>query len=541
MPSIVAKIVGDASHFNKTVAGLKGRFRGLSRFLNSTLAPLVGLGAGALSFNKVISDTSKYQTWRAQLETATGSVEGASEALKKLEAFATKTPFAVDEIVETFVRLKNLGLDPSEEALRSYGNTAAAQGKTMIQFAEAIADAVTFEFERLKEFGIKARQSTDSVSFTFRGATKAVSKDAAAIEAYLRQIGDVEFAGAMDRQSNTLRASFSNLAAAVSSLAAKFGEESGLASAISSATKSLTEFINVSGNLTQRPVGELLGEAIELKGFLSEDSSNKRGAAGRAKSRKRLGEIETELKKLAERGELGEAIEDELSRYREEIKESRRLIEKAEADPELTKERLGTRRGSRKNPNFIDVSKETKSVTNLLLKIDALIALRDELLSPAGSGKSSKDPSSTESIVAAVNESVVAEETKLGHIVSQNKELMTQLGIRRQMNELAGYSPTFEDLANGVGGGGSQRLAERIREEEERYRRQIASRGFDDRGNAFGAPEEVVQRTLKNISDLKTELTNRTGKNLDPKKNEFQDALENAKTLQDIKTALEKI
>ncbi|EMN7845678.1 hypothetical protein WAY68_004703 [Salmonella enterica subsp. enterica serovar Dublin] len=97
-----------------------------------------------------------------------------------------------------------LGLTPSEEALRSYGNTASAMGKDLNQMIEAVADASTFEFERLKEFGIKARQNQSDIEFTFQGTTTVVKKNAADIEQYLLNIGNVNFAGAMADQANTL-------------------------------------------------------------------------------------------------------------------------------------------------------------------------------------------------------------------------------------------------------------------------------------------------------------------------------------------------
>ena len=69
-------------------------------------------------------------------------------------------------------------------------------GKNLMQFVEAIADAATGEFERLKEFGIKARTQGEQVSFTFQGVTTTVGKNAAEIENYLRQIGMSSLPGA---------------------------------------------------------------------------------------------------------------------------------------------------------------------------------------------------------------------------------------------------------------------------------------------------------------------------------------------------------
>lgn len=140
----------------------------------------------------------------ASLKTLTGSTQGARQALSILQDFARDTPYGLEQAVEGFRKLVALGLTPSEEALRSYGNTAAAMGKDLNQMIEAIADASTFEFERLKEFGIKAKQNKNDVEFTFQGTTTVVKKSAADIEQYLLNIGNVNFAGAMADQANTL-------------------------------------------------------------------------------------------------------------------------------------------------------------------------------------------------------------------------------------------------------------------------------------------------------------------------------------------------
>lgn len=140
----------------------------------------------------------------ASLKTLTGSTQGAKQALSILQDFARDTPYGLEQAVEGFRKLVALGLTPSEEALRSYGNTAAAMGKDLNQMIEAVADASTFEFERLKEFGIKAKQNKNDVEFTFQGTTTVVKKSAADIEQYLLNIGNVNFAGAMADQANTL-------------------------------------------------------------------------------------------------------------------------------------------------------------------------------------------------------------------------------------------------------------------------------------------------------------------------------------------------
>lgn len=191
------------------VKATSDRLDNLSKSAKVTGAAVVGLAsivaATAYKAAQALVDSQRQlDKMSASLKTLTGSTQGARQALSILQDFARDTPYGLEQAVEGFRKLVALGLTPSEEALRSYGNTAAAMGKDLNQMIEAVADASTFEFERLKEFGIKAKQNKNDVEFTFQGTTTVVKKSAADIEQYLLNIGNVNFAGAMADQANTL-------------------------------------------------------------------------------------------------------------------------------------------------------------------------------------------------------------------------------------------------------------------------------------------------------------------------------------------------
>jgi len=183
----------------------------LGTSIKSMLGPLLAMIGPLLAMKKAFSSTVELQDFQAQLKTATGTVDNAAIAFDALEGFASETPYALEQSLEAFIKLTNLGLTPSEEALQSYGNTASAMGKDLTQLIEAVADATTGEFERLKEFGIKTKSEGDKVSFTFRGMTTTVGKNAAEIEGYLMALGQNEFAGAMADRMATAGGQVSNL------------------------------------------------------------------------------------------------------------------------------------------------------------------------------------------------------------------------------------------------------------------------------------------------------------------------------------------
>ena len=234
------------------------------RAINQAKKNLAGLQKSALTANKAIAGfgavigsavifkagsriaevSAKFETLGKTLETLTGSTAAADAAFNQIREFAATTPFQLDEVVQAFIRLKSLGLDPSEEALTSYGNTAAAMGKSIIQFVEAIADATTGEFERLKDFGIKAKTQGDKVTFAFRGISTEVDKTAESIESFLRGIGNETFGTAMADQADTAKVAFSNLDDAIDQLLVSVGESSGLNDALKDTAIWITNLIN---------------------------------------------------------------------------------------------------------------------------------------------------------------------------------------------------------------------------------------------------------------------------------------------------------
>lgn len=186
-----------------------GSFSRLKNSVFSLQGAFVGL-IGAMGTRTVFNTIASFEKMEASLRTVTGSAEGAANAMQLIQGFASETPFQITELTDAFIKLQALGLDPSEAALKSYGNTASAMGKSLNQMIEAVADASTGEFERLKEFGIKASSEGDRVKFTFQGVTTEVGKNSQEIQDYLLGIGDVQFAGAMEEQMNTLSGLVSN-------------------------------------------------------------------------------------------------------------------------------------------------------------------------------------------------------------------------------------------------------------------------------------------------------------------------------------------
>jgi hypothetical protein len=217
--SILAKLAvlltGDNSGLNKSLNQSQKQLSTFSQAATGVSKSLAGLVAG-ISFaavaKQMLDVTTQFQKFEAVLTNTLGSNSEAQEALDSIREFAAKTPFSVQELTGSFVKLANQGFKPTSDEMRKLGDLASSTGKGFDQLAEAIIDAQTGEFERLKEFGIRASKAGDQVKFTFKGVETQTKFTSASIQEYLLSLGDVEgVSGSMAAISQTLGGKISNL------------------------------------------------------------------------------------------------------------------------------------------------------------------------------------------------------------------------------------------------------------------------------------------------------------------------------------------
>lgn len=243
----------------KALKGFQGSVSSVSNFLKGALATI---GAAALG-KEIIGVTSDFQRFAAVLTNTLGSRSAAQIALRDIEEFAKRTPFAVEELTSSYVKLANQGFKPTTDELRKLGDLASSTGKGFDQLTEAIIDAQTGEFERLKEFGIRASKQGDQVKFTFKGVETQTKFTASAIREYILSLGDAEgVSGAMAAISATLGGQISNLGDSWTQLLKTVGD--GNSGALSGAIAALTEVINKARELVK--TNKQVKEALQIEG-----------------------------------------------------------------------------------------------------------------------------------------------------------------------------------------------------------------------------------------------------------------------------------
>lgn len=225
----------------------------------ASIGALVSLSVISQLGKEIVDVTAKFEKFGIVLRNSLGDVKG-DEALSMIADFAATTPFQLDEVTGAFIKMTNQGFVPTQKEMVKLGDLASSTGKGFDMLTEAILDAQTGEFERLKEFGIKASQSGDKVTFSFKEQETTVSKTNSAIRGYILSLGELNgIAGANAKISASLTGQISNLHDKIAAMYNEIGSSnSGVIYAAVGGASTLIE--------NYKLIGDVLGELVAVYG-----------------------------------------------------------------------------------------------------------------------------------------------------------------------------------------------------------------------------------------------------------------------------------
>lgn len=197
----------------KQLKAMGRAMEGLKASVFSLQGAIAGVGVGAVA-QGLVNTASSFENLELSLTTITGSSAKARDAMSWISEFTATTPYELEEVANAFKKLASYGLEPTKY-LKTLGDTAAAMGKSLNDAVEMFADATTGEFERLKEFGMRAKTEGDKVTFSWmqngQQMTKVVDKTGEALSNFLGDTFQQRFGGGMDLLSKGWAGMWSNL------------------------------------------------------------------------------------------------------------------------------------------------------------------------------------------------------------------------------------------------------------------------------------------------------------------------------------------
>jgi hypothetical protein len=231
---------------------------------------LIGLGAGAI-LKPIIDITKEFETLRTTLRFVTGSVEGGQRAFGLLRNLSKQTQFSTKELSDTFITLQNSGIEPTDELLRTFIDTASATANsldTLNDLTRLFAKGATGagigsqSLSQLASKGIPVFQILEKELGLTRSQLNKFADDAEGsaviLEALERGLANT-FGGASSQRAGDLAIVFKNLFENLKDVADLLGTDGGFSNSFKELLKSFGELLK-----TLEPVIIILGKLLNF-------------------------------------------------------------------------------------------------------------------------------------------------------------------------------------------------------------------------------------------------------------------------------------
>lgn len=255
------------------------RMESFAKTAGASIAGYFALNSLANQANAFIQTAGKFEQYATSLKVLSGSAKQADQAFAWVKEFTAKTPYTLDQTMEAFIRLNSYGIKATDGSLKTLGDTAAAMGKPLMSAVEAMADAMTGQNERLKEFGIRASKSGDTIAYSWMDSSgkakqQIVQNNAEIIKSTLEAIFNEKYAGMMDEQSKTWVGMVSNLEDSWTSFKDTLVRDTGALDFAKSSIESLSDTIkilneNIDSMGRAAEIGATMFAAYKVNGWIN--------------------------------------------------------------------------------------------------------------------------------------------------------------------------------------------------------------------------------------------------------------------------------
>lgn len=241
--SVVIRITGDDSSFQKTLHGVKSSLSGIGKIAGTAFKGVAaGVGVISTALSAAGLATVKYTSSIEQLQTSfevmTGSADKAAQVIDRISQLGAETPFEMTDLAETTQLLMNYGFaaDDAINRMTMLGDIAQGNADKMNSIATAYgqmssAGKVSLEdvkqmieagFNPLQEISQSTGESMASLYDRISKGTLAVDEITAAMQRATSEGG--KYYQSMQKQSETISGMFSTIQDNVQQLGAKIFE-----------------------------------------------------------------------------------------------------------------------------------------------------------------------------------------------------------------------------------------------------------------------------------------------------------------------------
>lgn len=277
MANAQIKVTANTRQAEAALGRLNKSLSGISGTAIAVGSAIAGIVTGGVLSN-IVKTTARFQDLQTTLSTLEGSAKGGAEAFDFISKFATKTQFGIEELTQTYIKLRGAGITPTTELLTTFTD-AAAITTDQLGSLQAITDLFSRttagglgleELNRLADRGIPVFDILQQKLGRNRLQLSDLGKTAEGANLILKALTDginERFGGATANRINNVSTQFSNLQIAITNASNAVGKQ-GFALALGETAVSITNLIENNKTLVEA-IGLRLTQAfIVVKGAI---------------------------------------------------------------------------------------------------------------------------------------------------------------------------------------------------------------------------------------------------------------------------------
>lgn len=210
--------------FMKASKAVSGFMNGLNKVSSKIVnfKNLVIAAAASVVTKFFIDAASSIEIFAKQLEVVTGSATKAGNALTAIREFARTSPLETEDVVQAYVRLRAVGIDPTIKQMRTIGGVAVLMNREMTDVLDSL---IGLNKRTLRQLGIDIDRTGQKAVIQSGNVKRVVEKDSQSIRGALLEIWEERFPNAIETAANTTKSKTAIMKSNVFELAVVVGNK----------------------------------------------------------------------------------------------------------------------------------------------------------------------------------------------------------------------------------------------------------------------------------------------------------------------------
>jgi len=228
MPKKIEVQIAMQDKLSTTVDKVRGKIQQLTHTFGGFIKKLINLrnvavvGTMVMIGRAIIGAAAKIEVFAKQLEIVSGSAAEANKTLAKMREFARTSPLETEDVVQSYVRLRAVGIEPTMKEMKILGGVAVMMNRQLTNVLQAFIGLNTRTLRRL---GIQINRTGKMAIIESGNMRMEIENDATAIRVALLDMWEKRFPDAIKRAAGTTTAQLAIMKSEFFELSAVIGKE----------------------------------------------------------------------------------------------------------------------------------------------------------------------------------------------------------------------------------------------------------------------------------------------------------------------------